>query len=175
MLLICNHYFLLMFPKKSLMIIKDRGLLRKIVEELKKQGSKVVFTNGCFDIIHKGHVNYLKEAKKLGDVLIVGVNTDESIKRIKGEKRPIIPLESRMEVLDSLKPVDFVIPFHEDTPEELIKVIKPDVHVKGGDYKEEDLPEAKIVRSYGGEVKIIPTIGGYSTTKIIEWVLKKYK
>ena len=80
-----------------------------------------------------------------------------------------------MEVLDSLKPMDFVIPFHENTPEELIKVIKPDVHVKGGDYKEEDLPEAKIVRSYGGKVKIIPTIEGYSTTRIIEWVLKKYK
>ncbi|MEO2118105.1 MAG: D-glycero-beta-D-manno-heptose 1-phosphate adenylyltransferase [Methanocaldococcus sp.] len=157
------------------MIIEDRKLLKSIVKELKSQNLKIVFTNGCFDIIHRGHVEYLNKAKKLGDVLIVGVNSDESIKKIKGDKRPIIPLYSRAYVLDNLKAVDFVVPFDEETPIELIKIIKPDVHVKGGDYKEEDLPEAEIVKSYGGEIKIIPLIEGYSTTKIIEWVLNKYK
>ncbi|WP_456374024.1 D-glycero-beta-D-manno-heptose 1-phosphate adenylyltransferase [Methanocaldococcus sp.] len=156
------------------MIINDRNLLKEIVDMLKKQNLKIVFTNGCFDIIHRGHVEYLNKAKKLGDVLIVGINSDESVKKIKGNKRPIIPLYSRSYVLDNLKPVDFVVPFDEETPIELIKIIKPDIHVKGGDYKEEDLPEAEIVKSYGGEVKIIPLIEGFSTTNIIEWVLEKY-
>ena len=157
------------------MIIEDRRLLEDIVRELKNQNLKIVFTNGCFDIIHRGHVEYLNKAKKLGDILIVGINSDKSIKKIKGNKRPIIPLYSRAYVLDNLKAVDFVVPFDEETPIELIKIIKPDVHVKGGDYKEEDLPEAEIVKSYGGEIKIIPLVEGFSTTKIIEWVLNKYK
>jgi rfaE bifunctional protein nucleotidyltransferase chain/domain len=156
------------------MIIEDRELLKSIVEELKRQNLKIVFTNGCFDIIHRGHVEYLNKAKKLGDVLIVGINSDSSIKKIKGNKRPIVPLYSRAYVLDNLKAVDFVVPFDEETPIELIKIIKPDVHVKGGDYREEDLPEAEIVKSYGGKIKIIPLIEGFSTTKIIEWVLQKY-
>ncbi len=157
------------------MIIEDRKLLKSIVRELKNQNLKIVFTNGCFDIIHRGHVEYLNKAKKLGDVLIVGINSDESVKKIKGDKRPIIPLYSRAYILDNLKAVDFVVPFDEETPIELIKIIKPDVHVKGGDYKEEDLPEAEIVKGYGGEIKIIPLIEGYSTTKIINWILNKYK
>jgi rfaE bifunctional protein nucleotidyltransferase chain/domain len=157
------------------MIIEDRELLKSIVEELKNQNLKIVFTNGCFDIIHRGHIEYLNKAKKLGDVLIIGINSDSSIKKIKGDKRPIIPLYSRAYVLDNIKAVDFVVPFDEETPIELIKIIKPDVHVKGGDYKEEDLPEAEIVKSYGGEIKIIPLIEGFSTTKIIEWVLQKYR
>ena len=157
------------------MIIGDRKLLKSIVRELKSQNLKIVFTNGCFDILHRGHVEYLNKAKKLGDVLIVGINSDKSVKKIKGDKRPIIPLYSRAYVLDNLKVVDFVVPFDEETPIELIKIIKPDVHVKGGDYKEEDLPEAEIVKGYGGEIKIIPLIEGYSTTKIINWILNKYK
>ncbi|ACV24353.1 D-glycero-beta-D-manno-heptose 1-phosphate adenylyltransferase [Methanocaldococcus fervens] len=157
------------------MIIGDRKLLKSIVRELKSQNLKIVFTNGCFDILHRGHIEYLNKAKKLGDVLIVGINSDESVKKIKGDKRPIIPLYSRAYVLDNLKAVDFVVPFDEETPIELIKIIKPDVHVKGGDYKEEDLPEAEIVKGYGGEIKIIPLIEGYSTTKIIKWILNKYK
>ena len=156
------------------MIIEDRGLLKKIVEELKNQNLKIVFTNGCFDIVHRGHVEYLNKAKKLGDVLIVGINSDKSIKKIKGDKRPIIPLHSRAYVLDNLKAVDFVVPFDEETPIELIKIIKPDVHVKGGDYKEEDLPEAEVVKSYGGKIEIIPLIEGFSTTKIITGVLERY-
>ncbi|WP_456420254.1 D-glycero-beta-D-manno-heptose 1-phosphate adenylyltransferase [Methanocaldococcus infernus] len=157
------------------MIITDRSLLKKIVEELKRQGLKIVFTNGCFDILHRGHVEYLNEAKKLGDILIVGINSDSSVKKIKGEKRPIISLHSRAYVLDNLKAVDFVVPFDEDTPIEIIKIIKPDVHVKGGDYKEEDLPEAEVVKAYGGKVKIIPLVEGYSTTNIINEILKRYK
>ncbi len=139
------------------MITTDRKLLKGIVNELKAQNLKIVFTNGCFDILHKGHVEYLARAKKFGDILMVGINSDESIKKIKGAKRPIIPLESRIYVLNNLKPVDFVIPFDEETPINLIKIIKPDIHVKGGDYKEEDLPEAKIIKEYGGKVKILPT------------------
>ncbi|UXM85381.1 D-glycero-beta-D-manno-heptose 1-phosphate adenylyltransferase [Methanococcus aeolicus] len=157
------------------MIITNRNLLKNIVSELKAQNLEIVFTNGCFDIVHKGHVEYLNHAKRFGDVLIVGINSDESIKKIKGDKRPIIPLESRVYILDNLKSIDFVVPFDEETPINLIKIIKPDIHVKGGDYNEEDLPESKIIKEYGGKVKIIPLIEGFSTTNIIEWVLKKYK
>ncbi|WP_421077483.1 D-glycero-beta-D-manno-heptose 1-phosphate adenylyltransferase [Methanothermococcus sp. Ax23] len=157
------------------MIITDRNLLKNIVNELKAQNLKIVFTNGCFDIIHKGHVEYLNHAKKFGDILIVGINSDESIKKIKGDKRPIIPLESRIYILDNLKSIDFVVPFDEETPINLIKIIKPDVHVKGGDYNEEDLPESKIIKECGGKVKIIPLVEGFSTTNVIEWVLEKYK
>jgi len=164
--------------KKNLcetMIITDRNLLKNIVDELRNQNLKIVFTNGCFDILHKGHVEYLNHAKKFGDILIVGINSDKSIKKIKGDKRPIIPVESRIYVLNNLKSVDFVVLFDEDTPINLIKIIKPEVHVKGGDYNEDDLPESKIIKEYGGEVKIIPLIEGFSTTNVIEWVLNKYK
>ncbi len=158
----------------EIMIITNRNILKNIVDELKVQNLKIVFTNGCFDIVHKGHVEYLNNAKRFGDVLIVGINSDKSIKKIKGEKRPIIPLESRIYVLNNLKSIDFVVPFDEETPINLIKIIKPDIHVKGGDYKEEDLPESKVIKEYGGEIKIIPLIEGFSTTNVIEWVLKKY-
>ncbi|ABR55987.1 rfaE bifunctional protein [Methanococcus aeolicus Nankai-3] len=157
------------------MIIQNKNLLNNMVNELKNQNLKIVFTNGCFDILHKGHVEYLNHAKKFGDILIVGINSDKSIKNIKGDKRPIIPLESRMYVLDSLKSVDFIVPFEEDTPMDLIEIIKPAVHVKGGDYSVEDLPESKIIKKYGGKIKIIPFIEGFSTTTVIEWVLEKYK
>ncbi len=156
------------------MIINNTDLLIKLINELKNNNLKIVFTNGCFDILHKGHVKYLNNAKKLGDIFIVGINSDESIKKIKGDKRPIIPLDSRIVVLDNLKCVDIVVPFSEETPVELIKLIKPDIHVKGGDYKIEDLPESKYILEYGGSVKIIPLIKGYSTTNIIKTVLEKY-
>jgi glycerol-3-phosphate cytidylyltransferase len=140
-----------------LISIEDAHVLR--------EGKRLVFTNGVFDILHSGHVRYLKEAKKLGNLLIVGLNTDASVKRLgKGENRPINSLEDRAEVLSALRSVDAVVAFDEDTPEALIEALRPDVHVKGGDYTEEDLPEAKIVRSYGGEVVILPTLEGRSTT-----------
>lgn len=150
----------------------EREYGKKLVEQLKKQNKKIVFTNGCFDILHIGHLRYLIEAKKLGDILIVGVNSDASVKRLKGEKRPINCEEERLEMLSGLKPVDYVIPFSEDTPEKLISELKPSLHVKGGDYLKEELPETKIVESYGGEVIILSLVEGKSTTKILEKINK---
>ncbi len=141
---------------------------KKIIECEKEKGKKIVFTNGCFDILHAGHVDYLEKAKALGDFLVVGLNSDSSIKRIKGECRPINPQEYRKRVLEALKPVDLVIIFDEDTPERLIKEIKPDVLVKGGDWKIENIVGADFVMSYGGIVKTIDFIYDVSTTKIIE-------
>lgn len=128
----------------------------------------LVFTNGCFDLIHRGHIEYLNEAKKLGDKLIVGLNTDHSVKRLKGEKRPIFTLMDRAFLLDNLKAVDFVIPFNDDTPINLIETIRPNILVKGGDYKPEDIVGYEQVISYGGKVLTIPFVKGYSTTSIIE-------
>ncbi|RMA97529.1 D-glycero-beta-D-manno-heptose 1-phosphate adenylyltransferase [Hydrogenothermus marinus] len=141
--------------------------LRKI-ENWKKEGKKIVFTNGCFDIIHAGHVDYLEKAKALGDILVVGLNSDSSIKRIKGKDRPINPQEYRKKVLQALKPVDLVIIFDEDTPERLIKEVKPDILVKGGDYTINTIVGADFVMSYGGKVKTIDFVYDISTTKILE-------
>lgn len=129
---------------------------------------KVVFTNGCFDILHPGHVAYLFEAKSLGDVLVVGLNSDASVKRLKGPSRPINDENSRKYVLESLKPVDFVEIFDEDTPLTLIKKIMPDVLVKGGDWKPEQIVGSKEVLENGGTVRSLKFIDGHSTTNIIE-------
>ncbi|ACN98623.1 D-glycero-beta-D-manno-heptose 1-phosphate adenylyltransferase [Sulfurihydrogenibium azorense] len=139
----------------------------KVVEELKKEGKKIVFTNGCFDIIHAGHVDYLEKAKSLGNFLIVGLNSDESVRRLKGKDRPINPQDQRKKVLSALKPVDLVIIFEEDTPERLIKEIRPDVLVKGGDWKIENIVGADFVKSYGGQVFTIDFVYDTSTSKII--------
>jgi rfaE bifunctional protein nucleotidyltransferase chain/domain len=139
-----------------------------------RKGKKVVFTNGCFDIIHAGHVHYLQECKKLGDILIVGINSDESIKKIKGDKRPIVPLEMRGFVLSQIQGVDYVIPFEEETPINLIKVIRPDILVKGGDWPVEKIVGKDFVEEYGGKVLTIPFRYKISTTQIIEEILKKY-
>lgn len=131
-------------------------------------GKRLVFTNGVFDILHAGHVRYLSEARTLGDLLIVGVNTDESARRLgKGPNRPFNTFEDRAEVLAALRCVDAVVGFSEDTPEAMIKILRPEVHVKGGDYRAEDLPETKIVESYGGTVVILPTLPGRSTTSTL--------
>lgn len=127
-----------------------------------------VFTNGVFDILHAGHVQYLQAARALGDVLVVGINSDESVRRLKGPTRPINSVEDRKAVLEALRCVDQVIVFEEDTPEVLISKLQPDIHVKGGDYTIESLPESKIVLSYGGKVVIMPLLKGRSTTKIVE-------
>lgn len=147
--------------------ISDRITMKKITETLVKQNQKIVFTNGCFDIIHKGHISYLNQAKSLGDILIVGINTDASIQRLKGIDRPINKLHDRIHVLSALSSVDYVIDFFEDTPIDLIKFIKPTIYVKGGDYTKEKLPEAEIVEQLGGSVIILPYIENQSTTKII--------
>lgn len=135
---------------------------------LRTQGKTIVFTNGCFDIIHAGHVHYLSEASTHGDVLWIGLNTDDSVRRLKGIHRPINHELARQFVLSHLEPVSFVTLFNDDTPVELISKIKPDVHIKGGDYKKEDLIEYPLVRQYGGTVIIKPFLDGFSTTSIIK-------
>ncbi|SER08057.1 D-glycero-beta-D-manno-heptose 1-phosphate adenylyltransferase [Neolewinella agarilytica] len=127
-----------------------------------------VFTNGVFDLIHPGHLTYLAEAAALGQRLIVGVNSDESVKRLKGDCRPIMPLAARMQLLAGLFYVDGVIAFDEDTPLELIKSLRPDVLVKGGDYQVDEIVGAKEVRAWGGDVRVLPFLEGYSSTRIIE-------
>lgn len=146
----------------------NKELGKSIVDSAKKLGKKIVFTNGCFDILHLGHISYLAEAKKQGDILIVGVNSDSSVKKLKGTERPINSEKDRAALLSALKSVDYTIIFEEDTPEDLIGYLKPSIHVKGGDYKKEDLPETKIVEGYGGEVVILNFIEGKSTTNIIK-------
>ena len=150
----------------------DRKDAANFCENLRR-GKKIVFTNGCFDIIHAGHVRYLTAAKNFGDVLIVGLNTDESVRKLKGASRPINSQDDRAEVLLGLKAVDHVIFFGEQTAENLIAEVKPDVYVKGGDYTLETLPEAKIVQSYGGRVEFVNLVAGRSTTKIVEKILAK--
>jgi D-beta-D-heptose 7-phosphate kinase / D-beta-D-heptose 1-phosphate adenosyltransferase len=140
----------------------------------RRHGSKVVFTNGCFDILHSGHVAYLNQAKAFGDVLIVGINSDESVKRLKGENRPINPLPDRAQVLAALSSVDLIVPFDEDTPKELIRAVRPDVFVKGGDYSLETLPEADLIRQLGGEVKILPYMDDHSTSGMIDRIRQLY-
>lgn len=155
--------------KKQLDFYKESGL--SILKKEKKFGKKIVFTNGCFDILHAGHVFYLKKAKELGDILVVGVNSDLSVKRLKGEERPINPLAERMFILSALEVVDYVISFNEDTPEELIAEIIPDVLVKGGDYQVDNIVGADIVLEHGGEVHVQPYIEGKSTTAILKKIL----
>ena len=135
-----------------------------------EQGKKIVFTNGCFDILHRGHVTYLNQARDLGDLLIVGINSDESVKRLKGPERPVNMLEDRAYVLSALKSVDYVIPFEEDTPLNLINLIMPDILVKGGDYTIDRIIGAQEVLANGGKVEIIPFVPGKSTSAIIDTI-----
>ena len=128
---------------------------------------KVVFTNGCFDLLHYGHILYLYEARQLGDILVVGLNSDSSVQLLKGPTRPVNPWEARAAVLASLFFVNFVLYFTEKTPEKTISCLKPQIHCKGGDYSAEDLPETPLVRSFGGEVCILPFVKNYSTTSIL--------
>ncbi len=147
--------------------IKTKNQLLKIIKKLKSKNKKIIFTNGCFDILHYGHVKYLQKAKNLGDILIVGLNSDASIRRLKGKTRPIIAQKDRAMLLAALESVDFVVIFNEDTPFNLIKYIMPDVLVKGGDWSKKDIIGADLVKSGFGKVATIPYIKGYSTTKII--------
>ena len=152
------------------MVLRDLRELSSLVEELRKKGKRIVFTNGCFDIIHAGHVDYLEKAKSFGDFLIVGMNSDESVRRIKGEKRPIVPEDYRARVLEGLKAVDCVFIFDDETPLKVIETVKPDVLVKGADW-----PLEKIVgREFAGEVRRIPFRFDISTTKIVERIVSLY-
>ncbi len=152
--------------------VKPLNELLAIVAKLRQQGKRVVFTNGCFDLLHAGHVSYLAQAKSLGDVLIVGLNSDSSVRALKGNERPLVPQDDRALLLASLAFVDFVVLFNELTPHRLIEAIKPEIHVKGGDYTEADLPEASLVRSYGGQVVILPKFEGRSTTDLVQRIRK---
>jgi D-beta-D-heptose 7-phosphate kinase/D-beta-D-heptose 1-phosphate adenosyltransferase len=145
----------------------------KLIEKVRRRGARVVFTNGCFDILHRGHVSLLEQASTLGDLLVVGINSDDSVRRIKGPGRPINPLEDRCAVLASLACVDLVVPFEEDTPMELIRRLRPDVLVKGQDWKEEEIVGAEVVRERGGEVVRIPLVQGVSTTGLLERIKKE--
>jgi D-glycero-beta-D-manno-heptose 1-phosphate adenylyltransferase len=139
-----------------------------ILKNMKKEQKKIVFTNGCFDIIHRGHIYILSESKKLGDILILGLNSDSSIRRIKGPQRPINSEEDRAYVLDNIKSVDYVVLFEEDTPYNLIENILPDFLVKGGDWEADKIVGSDILRKYGGKVISIPYIDDFSTSSIIK-------
>jgi len=154
-------------------IYKDSDNLG-FISGLKSAGRKIVFTNGVFDIIHRGHIEYLNDAKSLGDVLIVGLNSDESVRRIKGEKRPVVSEYNRAIVLDNLKAVDHVVIFTDDTPEEIIKLIRPDILVKGGDWNEDEIIGADFVRNTGGQVMTIRFRENNSTTSIINRIIELY-
>jgi D-beta-D-heptose 7-phosphate kinase / D-beta-D-heptose 1-phosphate adenosyltransferase len=146
----------------------DEATLLALVAAHRRAGRRVVFTNGCFDILHRGHVSYLRQARALGDVLVVAVNSDASVTRLKGPGRPVNNAEDRCAVLAALSAVDHVVVFEEDTPERLVGAVKPEVYVKGGDYTPESLPEAPVVRRYGGEVRILPYLPGRSSTQILQ-------
>ncbi len=148
--------------------ILDRKTLSAILAVWKFKQKKVVFTNGCFDILHLGHIDYLSKAKDLGDVLVIGLNTDLSVQRLKGKNRPVVNEGARAMLLASLLFVDAVVLFDEDTPYEFIKTVQPNILVKGSDYKEEDIVGYDIVKSNGGSIRTIDFLEGYSTTSIIE-------
>jgi len=150
--------------------IVSRERLAAVVRDARADGKKVVFTNGCFDILHLGHARYLRAARDKGDILVVGLNSDDSVRRLKGGGRPIVPEEERAELLAALEAVDYVAVFDEDTPAELIAEIKPDLLVKGGDYSPEDVAGRETVEAAGGRVVIIPLVKDCSTTNIINKV-----
>lgn len=150
--------------------ILDRHRVIARVAIARKNGARIVFANGCFDILHVGHVRYLEEARALGDILVVGINSDEQVRALKGPGRPFIPARERAELIASLRAVDMVTIFHEPMVEALLLAIRPDIHAKGTDYTEETVPERDVVRSYGGRVQIVGDPKDHSSTEMIERV-----
>jgi D-beta-D-heptose 7-phosphate kinase/D-beta-D-heptose 1-phosphate adenosyltransferase len=148
--------------------IKKIAHLKKIIKDLKAKGKKIVFTNGCFDILHYGHVKYLEKARRYGDILLVAINSDKSVKAIKGRGRPIVPGSDRARMVAALEPVNYITTFNGLTPLKTIQALKPDVLVKGGDWRKEDIIGKDFVESYDGKVVRIPYIKGYSTSSIIK-------
>jgi D-glycero-beta-D-manno-heptose 1-phosphate adenylyltransferase len=163
-------------------MILSRADLPALRAEWQAASLKIVFTNGCFDLLHLGHVRYLQEARALGDQLVLGLNSDVSVRQLKGPQRPLVGQADRAELMSTLRPVDHVIIFEELTAESLVAELKPDFYVKGGDYSPAEavntiakpLPEAAIVRAYGGQVVLIPFLPGYSTTDLIRHILQVY-
>ena len=149
-------------------VVPGRRELAALLDVHREHGRTIVFTNGCFDILHRGHITYLSRAKTLGDVLVVGLNSDASVRRLKGDSRPVNPLEDRAHVLAALSAVDHIVPFDEETPVELVRAVRPDVFVKGGDYTRAMLPEAPLVESLGGRVELLPYVEDRSTSGIID-------
>lgn len=148
--------------------IQSRSAIKQIASRLKKFRKKIVFTNGCFDVLHIGHVTYLEKAKSLGDILVVGVNSDASVKRLKGPERPVNPEEDRIKIISALGVVDYAVLFSEDTPVDLICEVRPDILVKGADWNKDQIAGAKEVESWGGKVKQIPLVSGRSTSNLIQ-------
>ncbi|MCD5401296.1 D-glycero-beta-D-manno-heptose 1-phosphate adenylyltransferase [candidate division NPL-UPA2 bacterium] len=146
--------------------------LKKIVEKERAAGEKIVFTNGCFDLIHVGHIRYLQEAKGRGDLLIVAVNSDQSVRKLKGEGRPLVPEGERAEIISALASVDYVVIFPQETPAEIIALLKPDILVKGKDYRKEEIVGRETVEAGGGEVVTIPLSEGHSTKGLLEKIRK---
>lgn len=155
--------------------IKTIAETKELAEELKKQNKTIVTTNGVFDILHLGHIKYLQQAKKLGDILIVAINSDDSVKQIKGPERPINSQQSRAEVLAALSFVDYIVIFSETDPVKILSEIKPDIHIKGGDYNINQIIEKDIVEKNNGKIVLIPEIKGYSTTDLINKIIKNHK
>ena len=154
--------------------ILSKESLKSELIKLKQEGKKVVFTNGCFDIIHAGHVHYLNQAKECGDILIVGLNSDRSVRSIKGAPRPLVPQEDRAYIIVSLKAVDYVTIFDEDTPLQLIEYLEPHILVKGGDWSEDRVVGGRSVVEKGGHIQIIPFVEGKSTTNLIKKILSMH-
>jgi rfaE bifunctional protein nucleotidyltransferase chain/domain len=157
-------------PSRSVSRILDRPELIEIVSRARKNGARIVLANGCFDVLHAGHVRYLEGARALGDMLVVGVNSDSEVAKLKGEGRPIMPEQERAEIVAALQAVDLVTIFDEPTVTELLLALKPDVHAKGTDYTEETVPERDVVRSYGGRVTIVGDPKDHSTSEILRKV-----
>ena len=155
--------------------IRERKTLLRIIKDLKAKGKRIVFTNGCFDLLHIGHIRYLEEAKALGDVLVVGVNSDSSVRKLKGSKRPVLPEEERTEILSGLGCVDYITIFDERDPLKLITSLHPDVLVKGRDWTKDQIVGSEVVERSGGEVVILPFVQGASTSNLINIILKKYE
>ena len=154
--------------------IKTREELKSEIHKARRQGKKIVTTNGCFDILHVGHLRYLQAAKRLGDILVAGVNSDDSIRAIRGEKRPLVPEDERAEILAALECVDYVTVFPELDPSQLLRELRPDIHVKGSDYSLDQIIERETVESLGGEVRLLSITPGKSTSNLIKLIVERY-
>lgn len=152
--------------------VKAQTDLAQIVQARRERGERCVFTNGCFDILHVGHIRYLQEARELGDYLVVALNSDQSVRQLKGYPRPFVTQDERAEMIAALESVDYVTIYDELTADEVIRLLRPEIYVKGGDYQLDEIPETPVVRSYGGQVVTVTLVQGRSTTRLVERVVR---